>query len=49
MSNYEMCEIILKPPDWDPPSHQSHQWGTVAAEIVNTLYDGDINTWAMVS
>ena len=40
----------FKNPDWDPGHRYSvpYQWGTVGVIVDTTLYDGDINTWAMV-
>ena len=50
MSNYGNVRDNFKNPDWDPGHRYSvpYQWGTVGVIVDTTLYDGDINTWAMV-
>src|SRR6056300_1186495 len=50
MSNYQNVRDEFKSPDWDPGHRYSvpYQWGTVGVVVDTSVYNGDINTLAVI-
>jgi len=50
MSNYGNVRDEFKSPDWDPGHKYSvpYQWGTVGVVVDTSVYNGDINTLAVI-